>query len=227
METVTLPNKCREVMNKWWEAGRERDDRKMGKGRERNGMNGKRARKGREADGWRRQQRRARGTGTKVGHYGSVYDSSLSLMDTEAQMQLHSGPEGEGVNWIFTQNHAKHSLRNVEFIFSVVRYYLYQSDRKSHPCKTCRFLYFLSCWSPPVYQNSNIRRVSWNITRQTSSCTPYIILLIPLSFCRNLRLLHISLQNGFSRLEPYCQFPGNGVFKCLFEWRVDGRRAGE
>lgn len=109
------------------------------------------------------------------------------------------------------------------FIFSVVRYYLYQSDRKSHPCKTCRFLYFLSCWSPPVYQNSNRRLVSC----APPPAAPYIILLIPFSFCRNPRLLHISLQNGFPRLEPYCQFPGNGVFKCLFEWRVDGERAGE
>lgn len=54
METVTLPNECCKVMNKWWEAGRGRDDRKMGKGRERNGMNGTRVRKGWEADGWGR-----------------------------------------------------------------------------------------------------------------------------------------------------------------------------
>lgn len=31
METVTLPNDCCEVMNKWWEAGQERDERKIGK----------------------------------------------------------------------------------------------------------------------------------------------------------------------------------------------------
>lgn len=43
----------------------------------------------------------------------------------------------------------------------------------------------------------------------------------------NLCLLHIALQNCFSRLEPYCQFPGISVFKCLFEWRGYGERAGE
>lgn len=48
-------------------------------------------------------------TRTTVGHYGSVHDSSLSLMVTDTQMELSIEPEGEGVNGAFKENHAKHA----------------------------------------------------------------------------------------------------------------------
>lgn len=37
---------------------------------------------------------RGGGSGMKVGHYGSLYDSSLSLLDRETQMELYFEPEG-------------------------------------------------------------------------------------------------------------------------------------
>lgn len=79
------------------------------------------------------------GTGTTVGHYGSVYDSSLFLMDTDTQMELYFEPEGEGVNGTFDEK----TLLNMPKMGT-------QPERKSHLCKTCRFLYFLSCRLPPV-----------------------------------------------------------------------------
>lgn len=49
------------------------------------------------------------GTRTTVEHYGSVHDSSLSLMDTDTQMELSIEPEGEGVNGAFKEKHAKYA----------------------------------------------------------------------------------------------------------------------
>lgn len=99
METVTLPNDCCEVMNKWWEAGWERE---MGSGWDRNGSNGKRVREGWETDGWGIVEG-VMGEGetdwVKIGHYGSACDSSGSNMYSDflswthkqrcSQMQMH------------------------------------------------------------------------------------------------------------------------------------------
>lgn len=104
----------------------------MGKGRERNGTNEKRVRKGREADGWGRQPRnREGGTGTKVRHYGSLYDSRLSLVDTETQMEAYFEPSEKVLTEYPNKIHMLLQMRN--FIFSCgVSFFFLISMRENH-----------------------------------------------------------------------------------------------